>query len=176
MKTNRYILMAILLVVAVFSFETYFLEPKSEMLRASIEQQYDVLQKYERFIEGEGMTEEEISVSIDEMKKIEKRLFHEESNFLAAVKLQKEGLGLMSKAGLRVLIIKPLSSEKINNYSKVSVFFEGEGDIKQVSDFLKLVESDKFLIKIDKLSLRVADIKNQRRLKFKIRVSGLNII
>lgn len=173
MKKNRYILIVFSLVVAIFAFEYYFLEPKSEMLRESIKSQYDTLQKYEHFIKGVGTTEDEIKSAINDMKDTEKRLIQEKSEFLASAKLQSEISGLTDKAGLKVLIIRPLSSIKVNNYSNIPIYFEGNGDIKQIGDFLKYIESSSFMIKIDKLSLNITNVQNPKDLKFKIQVSGL---
>ncbi len=173
MKRNKYILTAVLFVVAVFTFDYYFIEPKSEILRESIESRYDTLQKYEYFIKGANITEEEIESVLNDIKALEKRLIQEKTKFLSSAKLQSEISDMINKAGLKVLLIKPLSTEKVNNYTNMPIYFEGNGDIKQIGDFLKYLESSKLMIKIDKLSLNVTNVQNPKDLKFKIQVSGL---
>ncbi|MEW6107564.1 MAG: type 4a pilus biogenesis protein PilO [Nitrospirota bacterium] len=173
MKKNRYIFIVFLFIVAVFVFENYFLEPEAEIMRESISAQYNALQKYEQFIKGAGATEEEIKSAIDDIKKIEKKLIDEKSEFLASARLQSEISGITSRAGLRILTVRPLSAVKINNYINIPLFIEGNGDIKQIGDFLKYVESGNLMIKIDKLNLNITNIQNPKELKFKIQLSGL---
>jgi len=65
---------------------------------------------------------------------------------------------------------------KLNDYTVVPVYFEGNGNIKQLSNFLKLVESDKLLLKIEKLSINMTNMQKTEDLKFKIQIAGLNRI
>jgi hypothetical protein len=72
--------------------------------------------------------------------------------------------------------IRPLSAVKLNDYSVVPVYFEGNANIKQVSEFLKLVESNPIMLKIDKLSLNITNMQKPDDLRFKIQMSGLSRI
>jgi Tfp pilus assembly protein PilO len=173
MKKNRSILIIFLLVLTVFLFETYFFQPKSEMMRESIAVQYDKLRKYESFIKGSAITEDEIKSAVKDMEKMEKRLINEKSEFLAVVKLQGEVSDLAGKAGLNIMNIRPMNTGKAGKYLLIPVYFEGNCNIKQMSDFLKSIETDGLLIKIDKLNLNITNMQNPRELKFKIQVSGL---
>ena len=110
------------------------------------------------------------------MKNLEKRLITEKSDFLASAKMQREITGLTNKTGLNVATIRPMNEVKLNAYRIIQVYFEGNGDIKQVSEFLKLVESDPLMLKIDKLSLNITNMQNTDDLKFKIQISGLSKI
>ena len=74
------------------------------------------------------------------MKNAEKRLITEKSDFLASAKMQGEITDLTGKTGLNVATIRPMNAVKLNAYSVIQVYFEGNGNIKQVSEFLKLVE------------------------------------
>jgi len=91
---------------------------------------------------------------------------------MAAVKMGD----LTGKAGLNVAKIRPKDTVKMNAYSVIQVYFEGNGNIKQVSEFLKLVESNPLLLKIDKLSLNITNMQKPADLKFKIQISGLRKI
>lgn len=173
MKKNKYVLIGFLVVSAIFLFEYKFLEPRSETLRESIESQYDTLQKYEYFVKDSGTTEENVEAAIDDMKEMEERLIQEKSESLASPKLQSELSVITGKAGLNVLNVKPLAPVKTGKYSSIPIYFEGNGNIKQIGDFLKYVESGDIMIKIDKLSLNITNLQNPRDLKFKIQVSGL---
>ena len=173
MKKNRNILIIFLLVFVVFLFDTYFFKPNSERMRESIAVQYDKLRKYENFLKGSAITEDEIKAAVKDMENMEKRLVREKSEFLASVKLQGEVSDLAGKAGLNIMNIRPMNTEKTGQYLLIPVYFEGNGNIKQMSDFLKSVETDSFMIKIDKLNLNITNMQNPKDLKFKIQVSGL---
>ena len=66
---------------------------------------------------------------------------------------------------------KPAS--KVNDYHSIPIYFEGNGSIRGISEFLRLIEADGLLIKIDKLGLNITNMQNPKDLKFKIQVSGL---
>ena len=174
MKKNRYFLLVVLAVCSVYLFLTYFLAPAAEDYRESLAKEYRTLQRYEAAVKGAGTTEDGIKTLIDNMKNVEKRLIAEKSDFLASAKLQREIGDLTNKAGLNVATVRPLTAEKVNNYRIIPVYFEGNGNIKQVSDFLKFVEANPLLLKIDKLMLNITNMQKPDDLRFKIQISGLS--
>lgn len=173
MKKNRYILILVAFLTAMFTFEYYYLAPRSDSMQESIETQYGVLKRYEYFIEIAGITAADIEGSIAEMSNVEKRLIMEKSESLAAGTMQEVVTGMIKRAGLNVIIVRPLSPVRIKKYSRIPIYFEGNGDIKQIGDFLKKVESNDLLIKIDKLDLNVTNVQNPRDVRFKVQLSGL---
>ena len=198
MRKKRFLILALLCICSVYLFETYFLTPATEQYRESLAKEYKTLQRYEYVVRGAGATEDEIKALITGMKDIEKRLIAEKSDFLASAKIQGEISDLTGKAGLNVATIRPMAAVKMsdltgkaglnvasvrpkdtvkmNAYSVIQVYFEGNGNIKQVSEFLKLVESNPLLLKIDKLSLNITNMQKPADLKFKIQISGLRKI
>jgi hypothetical protein len=152
------------------------LTPATENYRESLEKQYKTLQRYEYVIKEGGGTEEGVKDLIADMKKIEKRLIAEKSDFLAAAFLQREISALTGKTNMNVATIRPLSAVKLNDYSVIPVYFEGNANIKQVSEFLKLIESNPIMLKIDKLSLNITNMQKPDDLRFKIQISGLSRI
>lgn len=195
MKKKKYLVLAALCVCSVYLFTTYFLAPAGEQYREALAKEYKTLQRYEYVVKGAGATEDEIQTLITAMKNTEKRLIAEKSDFLASAKMQgeisdltgKAGLNVATvrpmaaikmgdhtgKAGLNVATIRPKDTVKMNAYSVIQVYFEGNGNIKQMSEFLKLVESNPLLLKIDKLSLNITNMQTPGDLKFKIQISGL---
>ena len=173
MKNNRFVLIALALVVSVLFFEHYFIGPRSEALRESIETRYNALRRDEQSIIGAGATEEGMKSIMNDMKNIEKRLVAEKTEFLSSARLQGEIGDAAKRAGLNVLTIRSLSPVKTGNYSSMSVYFEGNGNIRQISDFLKSIDSSQLLIKVDKLSFNITNVQNPKDLKFKIQVSAL---
>lgn len=173
MKKNRYIIAVLALVIAIYVFDSYFLKPKSEEVKETLQVQQGMLQKYEQIVKGKGFSEDEIKAEIADIEGIEKRLIQERTGLLASARLQAEISGLTDKAGLRVLTIRPLNTVKAGNYSTLPIYYEGHGDIKQISDFLNLLESSSMLIRVDKVSLHIMNIQTPKELKFKIQLSGL---
>jgi len=174
LKKNRYLILALLCLCSVYLFETYFLTPASENYRDDLANKYKTLQRYEYVVKGAEATEDGLKALNNDVKNLEKRLITEKSDFLAAAKMQKEITELIKKAGLNVATIRPMNGVKLNGYRIIQVYFEGNGDIKQVSEFLKLVESDTLMLKIDKLSLNITNMQNTDDLKFKTQISGLS--
>jgi len=166
----------LLCVCMVYLFSTYVLTPASESDRESLVTKYKTLQQYEMAVRGAPTTEEKLRALSSDMKNFEDRLISEKSAFLASAKIQGAITDLAGKANLTVATIRPLATVKLNDYAVIPVYFEGNGNIKQLSNFLKLVESDKLLLKIDKLSINQTNMQKTDDLKFKIQIAGLNRI
>jgi Tfp pilus assembly protein PilO len=173
MNRKKYILLAALLVMTLFLFQTYVLTPKSETMREEIQSKSATLQKYETYREGASITDAEIKTAGEEMKAVEKKLVKESSEFLAAARLQKELSELTQNAGLNIQTIRPLNTVKAKNFFFIPVYFEGSGTIKQIGDFLNDVEKHAIMLKIEKMSLNVTNMQNPRELRFKMQISGL---
>lgn len=174
MRKNASIILILLCVFSVYLFSAYILKPASENIRESLAEKYKMLQQYETVAGGAGATEDELKVLDADMKGIEKRLIAEKSDFLSAARIQGEISEFTSKTGLNVATIRPLGVVKLNAYSGIPVYFEGNGNIQQLSNFLKLVESNQLMLKIDKLSLNITNLQKTDDLKFKIQISGLS--
>ncbi len=173
MKRRRYILLAVLLVLSVAVFQNYYLLPKSETLHEDIQTKYGTLRKYEAFLKGSAITETDIQSAMNDMQTIEKRLVPEKSEFLSSAYIQRTVSELTAASGLNVQNMRPLTAVKIKNFAAMPLYFEGSGTIKQLSDFLKAVESHPVMLKIDKMSINVTNMQNPRDLRFKIQISGL---
>jgi Tfp pilus assembly protein PilO len=87
--------------------------------------------------------------------------------------MQRVVADLTERAGLSVQSIRPLNAVKEKNFLTIPVYFEGNGSIKQLSDFLKAVEAGPVMLKIDKMSLSVTNMQNPKEVRFKIQVSGM---
>ncbi len=157
----------------VFIFQYAFLTPQSESMRESIETKYKTLLRDQQFMGSAGMTTANMNALINETKAIEDRLIQEKSDFLASAKLQGEVSGIARQSGLNITTIRPVPAVKFGKYSVISVYFEGSGNIKQMSDLLKGIEDDKLLIKVSKFSINITNMQNPKDLKYKIQVAAL---
>lgn len=173
MTRNKYVLIAALILVCLFVFEYSFLFPRAESMEESIRTSYITLERYKRVISEAGNAEEETQSALAEIHTIEKKLVDAKNELFASAALQSEISGLANKANMQIATIRPLSSVSLNNYSAIPLYIEGDGDIKQIADFFKYVESSEFIIKIDKMHLNITNIQNPKMLKFKMQVSAL---
>jgi Tfp pilus assembly protein PilO len=145
-------------------------------MREEIQTKYGTLRKYEAFLKGSAITETEIQAAMNDVKAIEKRLIPEKSEFLSSAYMQRTIAELTDRTGLNVQSMRPLNAVKIKNFVTIPVYFEGGGSIKQVSDFLKAVEANPVMLRIDKMSFNVTNIQNPKEIRFKIQISGLGKI
>lgn len=174
MRKKVYIIGLAILILSLLMFEFYFVVPQSKNLEESIALKYETLQKYERFIREAETTEGAIKKAIEQTDEIKKQIITENSRFLASAVLQRKVEGLAEKAGLKIMSIRPLNVVKYETYMGIPIYFDGSGDIKKISEFLRLVESDKMLIKIDKISMNILNISNPKDLRVRIQISGLS--
>ncbi|MDA8432197.1 MAG: type 4a pilus biogenesis protein PilO [Nitrospiraceae bacterium] len=171
--SKRYGLVAVAVVLAAFVFENYYLRPGAEALRDRLSSEYTMMQKEEQYLKSSAAAGEDIKAVSREVGTLEKGLLPEKSEFLAAARLQGEVSDLAAKAGLSVMTIRPMEVSQAGSYRSIPIYFEGSGGIRQMGDFLRSVESDALLIRIDKLGLSITNMQNPKDLKFKIQVSGL---
>src|SRR5512135_3086772 len=121
----------------VFIFQYAFLAPEADTMKESIETGYKTLMRDKQFLASAGMTAANMNSLINETKGIEDRLIQEKSDFPASAKLQGGVSGIARQSGLHVTTISPVPTVKLGKHSVVSVYFEGSGDVKQLSELLK---------------------------------------
>ncbi len=173
MNRKQYGMLAVVVILVLMLLQTYVLTPGTETMREEIQLRSAVLQKYETYLEGSAITEAEIRTAEEELKKAEKRLVNEASEFLAGARLQKELSELTRNTGLNIQTIRPLNTVKAESFFFIPVYFEGTGTIKQIGDFLNAVERHSLLLKVEKMSVNVTNIQNPRELRVKMQIAGL---
>lgn len=173
MINRRYLLLGLALAVTIIAFERYFLMPKAESLREQLAVASGSLKKDELFIRTAVVPEKEVAAAAEEIRKLEKRMLREKTEFLASVRFQDEVSVLAVKAGLRIQTTRSLPASKLGNYLAIPLYLEGTGTIRQVSDLLRALETGTLLIKVDKLSIGITNMQNPRELKFKMQASGV---
>ena len=173
MKQRKIILLGVLLIVTVLLFQNYYLAPRSETMREEIQSKYGTLQQYQTYVKGSGITEKETQTAITDMKTLENRLIPEKSEFLSSASMQRIVSELAENSGLNVLTMRPINVVKEKKFIFVPVYFEGSGNIRQISEFLQAVEKNPIMLKVDKMSYNVTNLQNPKELRFKIQVSGL---
>lgn len=173
MKERRMAVLAVSLVVALFVFQRYFLEPRTEEIRAALERESATLEKYQRVVRSAPPGETEMARIEERVKTLEKRLVPDASEQLASATIQSHVVELAGKSGFSISTIKPGNPVKRDSYRQIPVYFEGNGNIKQVSDFLKALDQDRILLSVDKLGVNITSMQNPKELKVKVQISGM---
>lgn len=173
MINRRYIMLGLALAVTIIAFDRYFLTPRAETIRELLAVADGGLKKEEQFIKNAVLPEKGVTATAETIRTLEKRMIGEKTEFLASVSLQDAVSEMAVKAGLRILTTRSMPAAKLGNYQAIPLYFEGNGTIKEVSDFLKAIESGKLLVKVDKLTIGITNMQKPRELKFKMQVSGV---
>ncbi|GAB4484856.1 MAG: hypothetical protein OHK006_09910 [Thermodesulfovibrionales bacterium] len=173
MKKRRIAILAVSLVVALFVFERYFLAPETEEIRATIERESATLEKYQRVLRSAPPGESEMTKIEARVKTLEKRLVPDASEQLASATIQSHVVELARKSGFSISTIKPGTPITRDSYRQIPVYFEGNGNIKQISDFLKAVDQGQILLSVDRLGINITNMQNPKELKVKVQISGM---
>lgn len=173
MINKRYAVLGVALALAVIAFDRYFLMPRAETMQETIAVAQASLRKDELFIKNAVVPEKDVAAAAESLKHLETRLIPEKTEFLASVRLQEEISAIAERTGVRMMTTRQMPAVKTGNFLSVPLYFEGSGNIKQLSDYLKAIEEAPVLIKVDKLTTGITNIQNPRELKFKMQVSGV---
>ena len=176
MKKNMRVILMLVAVCCVYLFSAYVLTPASESSLDTLFEKHRKLRQYEAAVKASRNMDAELKTLGAELQETEKRLVTAKSAFLGSAKIQNEITALFNKAGLTMSTVRPLSSVKLGDYTEIPIYFEGSGNIKQLSNFFKSVEEDQMLLKTDKLSINITNMQKTYELKFKIQISGLGRI
>lgn len=173
MINRRYVILGLALAAAIIGFDRYYVMPRAVSMQEELVVAYAGLKKDENFVKSASAPGKDGAAFETEMKNLEKRLIPEKTEFLASVRLQDEVSAMSERAGLRLSTTRTLPAEKLGSYLTVPLYMEGNGNIRQLSDFLKYLETGTFLIKPDKLTVNITNMQNPKEVKFKVQVSGL---
>jgi len=165
--------------IAVFLLTVYVvvllpLEEKRALLREKIDADYARLLKYREYASGAQISKDGLSRAREELLNLEKGVIKQDQEPIAFAELQLRLQETAQKAGLAVLTLRPLKAEKQTGYNRLPIAIEAEGGIKQVSDFLKALDSGASYVKIETLEINNRDLRGeQKQLRVKMRISGL---
>jgi len=150
------------------------LEEKRAGAREKLEADYGRLLKYRGYASGARISREELLRAREELERLEKGVIRQAQEPVAFAELQLRLQETAQKTGLAVLTLRPIKAEKQAGYGRLPIAIEAEGGIKQVSDFLKALDSGASYIKIETLEINNRDLRGeQKQLRVKMRISGL---
>jgi Tfp pilus assembly protein PilO len=146
------------------------LTEKRSDLKDRLEMNYATLKKSERFIEKTQKTGVRLEDARRELEEVERYVIQSTDTSLAFAELQAKVQDMARASGVKVTSIKPFPTVDYNGYKGLPIYMEGMGGIKDLSQFLKSIDSTEELIRVDRLKIQNS---RQDSLKIAIQFSGL---
>jgi len=171
MKKHKRALIALASVIAIYILVISPLEKARESLREEIPQKQASLAKYRNFLLKYGDEKQRMDEHREKLRQMESFIIPESDPTLAAASVQSTVQDLAALAGIRVNSIRALTPVREEGYSRLPVYVDGVGRMKDISTLLKMVDSSR-----EKLAVEKLDISTQResgKLRVKIQLAGL---
>jgi len=108
-----------------------------------------------------------------EVERYEKRLLRGESPALGSAELQRVVSDIASGSGLRLQAVKPLPMIENGDYLEVPLQFDLKGGIGAFRRFVDFLEKEKRGLRVSKLTISVANVREPGDLNIKMAVHGL---
>jgi|Deesub1362A_J573_1020465.scaffolds.fasta_scaffold00077_85 Tfp pilus assembly protein PilO len=170
MRRSLALIGGFVIVIAVYVFFVAPLSDKRAQLKERLETDYMALKKYEKFIRSTEKAEIQLKDALKELEDMEKNIIQETDVSLAFAKLQLKIQDLADSSGLQIKSIKPLPVVNYKGYTGLPIYMDGIGNISQLGEFLKLLDSTKEFINIERLHVTTTP---KNTLRIKMQLSGL---
>ena len=146
-------LIILLLVLGRFFLVSPLLERRVRV-RSQIEIQSQLLEKNLRYITQKEEIEAVLEKARVGLKDLESLLLSGDTPSVSASDLQDLVGAITAKEGAKVITMRVLNPETIGSYTKIPIQMEATGDIQQVVNLIKGVQSADKLLIINELNLR----------------------
>lgn len=171
MRKHKTALISLASVIALYLFVITPLEKGRERIVNELPQKQASLAKYRHFLLTYGEEKERLHEHRQELEQVEKFIIPESDPTLAAASVQSSVQDLAALAGIKVNSIRALSPVIEKGYSRLPVYVDGAGRMKNISTLLKMVDSGREKLAVDKLDISTS--RESRMLRVKIQLSGL---
>ncbi len=159
---------------AIYGFFIHPLSGERLELKETLNDKYMTLKKYDSLIKEGGLSKEELKKVSEERKEMEKNIMQFSNESLAMSTLHSRIENHADKAGIKITSVKMRPSIKYDFYAGVPLEIEAMGDIKEISSFLKSLNSGREFIKIDRLGITKAGLREEEEtLRIKVQITGL---
>lgn len=148
-------------------------EGKKDLVRERLYARYEKLQKYRHLMSGGETSRDVLDSERKELETLEKGLIKEHQEPIAFAAIQLRIQDQAAKAGLATTTIRPMKAEKEGYYTWLPISIEAEGSIKQVSDFMRSLDSAYSYMKIENLTISQKDLREEKQLKLRMQIAGL---
>jgi type II secretory pathway component PulM len=143
----------VLVFIAKFAIVTPFLE-RREWVKSQLESQPQLLAKNIRYLgQKDGMLAA-LEAARAEIKAQEPKLLSGDTASVSASDLQETVQALASREGTQVITTRVLNPETAGSFSKIAIQMEIGGQIQQIANLIKGLESSPKLLVIDEINVR----------------------
>jgi Tfp pilus assembly protein PilO len=116
-----------------------------EWVKNQLELQLQVLTKNLRFIDRKVEIESGLEKAQAELKGLESELLSGDTSSVSASSIQEAIQVLADKEGIQIITTRVLNPELMGSFTKVPIQLELSGQIEQLANFIKAIESTKSL-------------------------------
>lgn len=174
MKKSTAIALSLTLLLAVYIF---FVSPAISEKRLELQEmlntRYATLQKYRRLVMEKPLARAELEKAKGELEDMEKTIIRVPDESIAHAKFQSRVQDLTDRAGITVTSIKGRPSRTELGYISLPLEIEGMADIEKLNELIKLIDSAKESIKVERLDVTTAGLPGQETLRIRIHLTGL---
>lgn len=172
MKKSYKVLLSILGVILFYSLVVIPVSDKREIVLEEYQSKADSLEKYRSFVESGPEIEEELKKSDEAFRKYEPLLISADSEALGFSKFNSYIQKTISRSGVEVVSIKPLSERKYKFYAGLPIQINATATIDQLSAFLNGFASGQLMVRVNTLDVNVMNVNKPDKVRLSIEVVG----
>lgn len=146
-------LVIFLLVLARYLLVSPFLE-RREWVKSQLELQPQLLEKNLRYVGQKEKMTAALEKARGELKAVEASLLSGDTPSVSASDLQQAVQSLAAKEGTQVISTRVLNPETTGSFTKIPIQVEVSGQIEQVANLIKGIESAEKLLVVSELNIR----------------------
>lgn len=162
--------------IALYVFIINPISAKRLEVKETLSAKYTTLLKYERFIKEGKVASAELKKAKDELKRMEDTLIQAGEESLGFAKLQSKLGDLAEGSGIKLISIKTQPALRDKGYVLLPLEIESVGYIKELSGFLKSLDSERNFIRIERLNISKAGLEKEETLRMKLHLLGVSKI
>ena len=125
-----------------------------EWVKSQLELQPQLLTKNLRFIDRKVEIESGLEKARAELKGLESELLSGDTSSVSASSIQEAVQVLADKEGIQIITTRVLNPEVMGSFTKIPIQLELSGQIDQLANFIKAIESTKSLLIVSELDAR----------------------
>ena len=171
MKKQRTALIALAAAVALYLLVISPIEASRARIMAELPQKQASLAKHRDFISKYSAEKERIDEHRQELREMEGFIIPESDPTLAAASVQSRVQDIAASAGIKVNSIRALTPVREKGYSKLPVYVDGDGSMKNISRLLKIMDSSPEMLAVEKVE--ISSTRKGSQLRVKIQLAGL---
>jgi Tfp pilus assembly protein PilO len=168
MMKYRAALIALATAAALYLLVISPIDKSRERIRAELPQKQASLEKYRDFINKYSEEKERMDIHRQDLSELESFIVPESDPTLATASIQSRVQDIAASAGIKVNSIRALTPLPERGYSRLPVFVDGRGSMKNISSLLKMVDSSPEMLAVEKLEISSTRLRGQLRIKIQL--------